>query len=107
MPTFVTEFWNGKRPLKSAFWHFFVPIQIALILSDRFLIDHLNAGLLLILVLPTFALYCVSLVAVWRCAPNHTNPEAPYTLIARAISLLLGLLWGLPIMLFILLALTL
>ena len=91
----IRNLWIGTAPLRTSFWFLFLPAQFALIAADNLAGKVYPLQFLPFILLPIFPIYCFSLISVWRCARNHENPSAPYTILARSIVIILGLVWGL------------
>lgn len=95
MSVSIRNLWIGAAPLRISFWFLFLPAQIALIAADNLADKVYPLQFMPFVLLPIFPIYCFSLISVWRCARNHDNQSAPYTILARSIVVILGLVWSL------------
>lgn len=79
----ILRLWNGNQSLAVAFWMIYVPIMaLHLFLRqweiDSFFVAIIHASFFMLA-------WAFSLVAIWRCAPNVSNKNLPFPILAKTL----------------------
>ena len=88
----ILRLWNGKEPLSVAFWGLYLPIAIIYRVLEHFAKNNYSSTYVEYFGILIMALFIpmkiLSLVALWRCAPNTKEIKSPFTWLARGLVLL-------------------